>query len=115
MCVQFGLFNHLTIYQFNTAKRSIFFTPLDMSYFYVYVLKSEKDGNNYVGFTGNLRKRLNEHEKGLVKSTANRQPLKLIYFEACLNQQDTTKREKYLKTSWGKRYLKSRLTNYLTG
>ena len=86
-----------------------------MSYFYVYVLKSEKDGNNYVGFTGNLRKRLNEHEKGLVKSTANRQPLKLIYFEACLNQQDATKREKYLKTSWSKRYLKSRLTNYLTG
>jgi predicted GIY-YIG superfamily endonuclease len=34
-----------------------------MSYFYVYVLKSEKDGNNYVGFTGDLRKRLNEHEK----------------------------------------------------
>lgn len=65
-----------------------------MSYFYVYVLKSEKDGNNYVGFTGNLRKRLNEHEKGLVKSTANRQPLKLIYFEACLNQQDATKKEK---------------------
>ena len=104
-----NLFNNLS------AKRSIFFTPLDMSYFYVYVLKSEKDGNNYVGFTGNLRKRLNEHEKGLVKSTANRQPLKLIYFEACLNQQDATKREKYLKTSWGKRYLKSRLTNYLTG
>lgn len=72
-----------------------------MSYFYVYVLRSEKDGNNYVGFTGYLRKRLNEHEKGLVKSTANCQPLKLIYFEACLNQQDTTKREKYLKTSWG--------------
>jgi putative endonuclease len=42
-----------------------------MSYFYVYVLKSEKEGNNYVGFTGELRKRLNEHKKGLVKSTVN--------------------------------------------
>jgi putative endonuclease len=86
-----------------------------MSYFYVYVLKSEKDGHNYVGFTGDLRKRLKEHEKGKVKSTANRQPLKLIYFEACLNQQDATKREKYLKSSWGKRYIKGRLANYLTG
>ncbi|MDA3818057.1 MAG: GIY-YIG nuclease family protein [Prolixibacteraceae bacterium] len=86
-----------------------------MSYFYVYVLKSEKDGNNYVGFTGDLRKRLIEHEKGLVKSTANRRPLKLIYFEGCLSQYDATKREKYLKTSWGKRYIKSRLINYLTG
>ena len=43
---------------------SNFFTPLDMSYFYAYVLKSEKDGNNYFGFTGDIRKRLNEHEKG---------------------------------------------------
>jgi putative endonuclease len=86
-----------------------------MSYFYVYVLKSEKDGHNYVGFTGDLRKRLKEHEKGKVKSTANRQPLKLIYFDACLNQQDATKREKYLKSSWGKRYIKGRLANYLTG
>jgi putative endonuclease len=86
-----------------------------MSMFYVYVLKSKKDGNNYVGFTNDLQKRLTEHEKGFVKATVNRQPLKLIYFEACLSQQDATKREKYLKTSWGKRYIKSRLMNYLTG
>lgn len=86
-----------------------------MSYFYVYVLKSEKDGNNYVGYTNNLRDRLAKHNAGKVSSTKNRLPIKLIYFEGCLNQQDATKREKYLKTSWGKRYLKSRLTNYLTG
>lgn len=53
-----------------------------MSYFYVYVLKREKNSNNSIGFTGDLRKQLNEHEKELVKSTAKRQPLKLIYFEA---------------------------------
>ena len=55
-------------------------------YFYIYVLRSEKDGNNYVGFTSDLRKRLKEHEKGYVKSTKNRRPLKLIYFEGYLNQ-----------------------------
>jgi len=96
--------------------RSFFFTPLDIiMFYYVYVLKSERDGNNYVGYTNNLRKRLKEHELGHVKSTKHRLPVRLIYFEACLNQQDATKREKYLKTSWGKRYIKSRLSNYLTG
>ena len=38
-----------------------------------------------------------------------------MYYEACLNQQDATHREKYLKTSWGKRYIKTRIKNYLTG
>ncbi len=83
--------------------------------YYVYVLNSKKDGNNYVGYTKNLQQRLDLHNKGRVKSTKNRIPLLLIYFEGCLNQQDATKREKYLKTSWGKRYIKNRLDNYLTG
>ncbi|MCZ2444215.1 MAG: GIY-YIG nuclease family protein [Flavobacteriales bacterium] len=84
-------------------------------YYYVYVLQSEKDGYNYVGYTSNLRDRLALHNAGKVSSTKNRLPLRLIYFEGCLNQQDATKREKYLKSSWGKRYLKSRNENYLTG
>ena len=41
--------------------------------------------------------------------------VKLIYYEACLNQQDAIKREGYLKTSWGKRYIKNRVKQYLTG
>ena len=84
-------------------------------FYYVYVLKSEKDGNNYVGYTNNLRERIILHNAGKVLSTKNRLPLQLIYFEACLNQQDATKREKYLKSSWSKRYIKSRNENYLTG
>jgi putative endonuclease len=82
--------------------------------YYVYVLKSMKDGNNYVGYTNDLKSRLSTHKKG-VKSTRDRLPIELIYYEACLNQQDATKREKYLKSSWGKRYIKNRLANYLTG
>ena len=84
-------------------------------YYYVYVLQSLKDGDNYVGYTNNLQKRLKEHENGEVSSTKNRRPLQLVYYEGCLDQQDATKREKYLKTSWGKRFIKSRLKNYLTG
>jgi len=83
--------------------------------YYVYILKSEKDSNFYVGYTSDLKQRLSFHNKGKVQSTKNRRPLRLVYFEGCLNQQDATKREKYLKTAWGKRYIKSRLGNYLTG
>ena len=67
----------------------------------------------YTGYTSNLKKRLEKHEKGLVTSTKNRLPVELIYFEGCKNQQDATKREKYLKTTYGKRYLKNRMVNYL--
>ena len=84
-------------------------------YFYIYILQSGKDKMFYIGYTNDLRERLKMHNDGNVQSTKNRRPLKLIYFEGCLNQQDATHREKYLKTSWGKRYIKERMKNYLTG
>jgi len=86
-----------------------------MNYYYTYVLQSLKDLNLYVGYTNNLVKRVEDHNKGKVPSTKNRVPLKLIYWEGCLNQQDATRREKYLKTAWGKRFIKNRIKNYLTG
>lgn len=80
-------------------------------FYYVYVLQSQKDGMMYTGYTGDLKNRLNMHESGQVKSTMYRRPLKLIYFEECLDQQDATRREKYLKSGNGKIYLKNRLKN----
>ncbi len=82
--------------------------------YYVYVLQSEKDGNFYVGYTCNLKNRVGEHNNGKVRSTSYRRPLRLIYFEGCLNEKDVLHREKYLKTSWGKRYIKVRIKNYLS-
>jgi len=84
-------------------------------YYYIYILQSEKDNLFYAGYTNNLKERVKQHNEGKVNSTKNRMPLKIVYFEGCLNQQDATHREKYLKTSWGKRYIKGRLKNYLTG
>ncbi|MGD1046774.1 MAG: GIY-YIG nuclease family protein [Bacteroidota bacterium] len=84
-------------------------------YYYVYVLQSAKDGLFYTGYTGDLKKRIREHRDGQVLSTKNRLPMKLVYWDGCLNQQDATRREKCLKSSWGKRYLKTRIANYLTG
>ena len=84
-------------------------------YFYIYILQSEKVGMFYTGYTSDLEERLRQHNSGKVNSTKNRIPLKLVYFEGCLNQQDATHREKYLKTSYGKRYIRERLKNYQTG
>ncbi len=84
-------------------------------WYYVYILQSEKDGEFYTGYTKDLKLRFEQHQKGLVESTKNRQPLKLIYSEACLNQQDATHREKYLKSYYGKMFIRNRLKSYLTG
>ena len=84
-------------------------------FYYIYILKSEKDGQFYTGYTKDLKNRLNQHKKGEVQSTKNRRPLKLVYFEGCLNQQDATHREKYLKTHYGKMFIKNRLKSYFTG
>jgi len=81
-------------------------------FYYVYVLHSQKDGKNYTGYTKNLKLRFEQHQSGQVESTKNRRPLDLIYFEACLNQQDATHREKYLKTHYGKMFLKNRLKKW---
>lgn len=86
-----------------------------MKFYYVYILQSEVDKCFYTGYTIDLNKRLSEHNNGKVKSTENRRPMKLVYWEGCLSRKDATSREKYLKTAWGKRYIKNRIKNYLTG
>lgn len=77
--------------------------------FYTYVLKSEKDGELYIGFSSDLKKRFAEHNKGLVKITRDRRPFKLIYYEACINKDKALEREKKLKTGFGRSYLKRRI------
>ena len=86
-----------------------------VTFYYIYVLKSEKDKNFYVGFTEDLKSRFEQHCKGKVSSTKERRPLELIYSEACLDKKDAMHREKYLKTYYGKLFLRNRLKSYLTG
>ena len=80
---------------------------------YVYVLLNQKDKEFYIGYTKNLKKRLKEHNAKKNFSTKFRIPLDLIYAEACLNKDDAQRRENYLKTSQGRRFLKLRLRKYL--
>ncbi len=83
--------------------------------YYTYVLLSQKNGNFYTGFTQNLKLRFEQHNNGKVEPTKDRRPLKLLYYEACLDRDDATQREKYLKTYHGKMFLRKRLKSYLTG
>jgi len=74
---------------------------------------SKKDNNFYIGFTSDIKERLKRHKLGQVNSTKQRRPVILIYYETCLNKYDAIRREKYLKTGPGGRYLKKRLKFYL--
>lgn len=65
--------------------------------FFVYILKSKKDGKLYLGCTKDLRKRFEKHNLGLVKSTSLRKPFYLVYYEAYASRQDAFDREHNLK------------------
>ncbi len=77
--------------------------------FYVYILISLKDKKFYIGYTGDLRRRLKEHNAGKNISTKSRRPLKLMYYEAHLSKADAERRERYFKTTKGKATLKQML------
>ena len=74
---------------------------------------SEKDKEFYAGFTKDLKKRLDEHHEGRVASTVRRLPLKMVYYEACLDEKDAIAREKYFKTGFGRRFIRNRIRNYM--
>jgi len=65
--------------------------------FYVYILRSKKDGLLYTGSTNDLKKRFKLHNDGKVFSTKLRKPFELIYYEAYKAEKDARFREKNLK------------------
>ena len=81
--------------------------------FYVYVLHSTKDNGFYIGFSGDLKRRLSEHKRGASFATKSRGPWKLIYYEAYTEREDAEGREKFLKSGAGRRFLRAQLRHYL--
>ena len=77
--------------------------------FYVYLLLLNNK-QIYTGFTTSLKQRIDEHKRGNVKSTINRRPVKLIHYEVYLLEEDARRREKFLKTSDGKKFSKRQLS-----
>ena len=80
--------------------------------FYVYILKSDTCAELYIGCTNNLQRRIEEHNSEMVESTKRKGPYKLIHYEAFLHQQDAFARERYLKTGWGRKFIKKNLHYY---
>lgn len=79
--------------------------------YYVYILHCA-DGRLYTGYTHDLKQRFSSHEKGLVFATKLRRPVKLIHYEAFLDESDGKKRESYLKGGNGKKEIAVMLSKY---
>ena len=66
--------------------------------YYVYLLKSVKDGATYIGYTRNLQRRVEEHRSGVTYTTRRHLPVELVYYEAYKSITDAKNREKGLKS-----------------
>ena len=67
------------------------------AYVYLYVLKSKKDNQCYIGSTSDIRRRVREHNSGSVISTKPRLPTELVYYEAYKSEKDARHRETSLR------------------
>ena len=74
----------------------------------MYVIRSEVDGRFYVGMTQNINNRIKEHNSGKTKSTKAYSPWKLFFFENYPDRQSAREREKYLKSGFGKKWIKEK-------
>jgi putative endonuclease len=81
---------------------------------YTYVLRSDHDKRFYTGTSRDLRARMKLHADGRVRSPVHRRPLSLVYYEACIDLDDAFRRERFLKTGKGKRFLRNRLASFLS-
>jgi putative endonuclease len=76
----------------------------------VYILKSFKDHQNYIGLSANIEKRFKMHNAGKVRSTKSRRPFQLIFQELVGSLQEARAREKYFKSAAGRKYLQTVLS-----
>jgi putative endonuclease len=81
-------------------------------FYYVYIIQSLKNKSFYIGYTTDLKKRFNEHNKGESLATKPFKPYKLIFYEAFVDRKDAKTREEYLKSGWGFRTIIKMLKNY---
>ena len=81
---------------------------------YVYVLQSQSDQGLYIGYSGDLRRRLQEHHAGLAFATSFRGPWQLIYYEAYREEADARGREEFLKSGLGRKFLAKQCHHHFT-
>ena len=83
-----------------------------MKFYYVYVLRNLTKKFIYVGYSEDVKSRLEAHNSKQVVSTKAYVPLELIHYEAYRNMTDAKRREKYLKSNKGKTTLMTMLKEY---
>jgi putative endonuclease len=81
--------------------------------YWLYILRSIKDGKLYVGATKNVENRLKQHNEGVTLSTRYRKPFELIHKECYNIKREALKRERYLKSLKGSKEKKRILENSL--
>lgn len=81
----------------------------------VYILLNKEKTHTYTGSTNNFKKRLAQHNAGEVLSTKKERPWFPIYLEFYPDEKSARERERELKTSVGRRYLKKALNNIIEG
>jgi len=81
--------------------------------YFVYVLQSDLNNRLYVGYTTDIKRRIAIHNKRKVSSTKHYAPWRLIFTETYTNKEDALRKEKYFKTTVGKRALKIMLKETL--
>ena len=77
-----------------------------MAYF-VYIIKSQKDGTYYVGSTQNVEERLERHNQGRSKYTKAKKPWKLVYYEEQPDRSAAVKRERQIKNRKDRNYIEN--------
>ncbi|MFI5219490.1 MAG: GIY-YIG nuclease family protein [Bacteroidia bacterium] len=78
--------------------------------FTVYVLHSESSGKIYIGFTSDLEQRIKSHNEVDKKGwTKNFRPWKVTYTETYDSKQEAMKREKELKSSRGRAFIRNQV------
>ena len=84
--------------------------------YYVYCLESQKNFKLYIGYTSDLKKRLQDHNDQIGGDfTSKNGPWKLIYYEAYITKNDAMAQEQYYKTGFGRETLKKKIKIYLGG
>lgn len=82
--------------------------------FYVYLLENQDDKSWYIGYSANLKQRIDRHQNGTgARTTQRKQNWELIYYEAYKDEQDAKVRERFLKSGSGRQFLKKQLGHYL--
>ena len=79
--------------------------------YYTYILYSSKSKIFYYGFTKDLKKRVEEHNKGLSPATKPHIPWKLVWYCGFVREKDAKDFELYLKSGSGKAFSYKRLVS----